>query len=850
MPEGVRLPKEQLRAKLGIGERLAVRVGALLSRGVGVTEAVLEESRRAPELETLLLAPALLAGADALDTAMLRALGAAARELAVVPRDGRRIIALEEETLAETAWSQAPAAMLPTLAPSALAAPVSGANLVFTSEELAQLKMTLLTAVDSRAKIEAIRKIVYAPIDAGERGALALRALADPDSEVRQEAAVALQKLGLDPDLADALRTVASGTPRQKAVALQRVASMAGRGSPAERSVAVAMLTASLAYERDASVAASLLEALASYAPMLAEHREGLSAVIRILVKILVDQYEKVAPAARILIERVGRAGGEVVASAVWREIEGITDRRLKVFFFEMLCGLDVSAELTRELCARAAAELAEGAIDDLETRRLADALARLGDPALRALLAALPGAREDNRAALVALVDGMASGDGISAAVRNEVGEMFVSLLREGSRLLRTAIMEARCCWHPDLGVSVKRRLATDFISNLHTVRAQRFHELTAAALWRMGTAIVDPLLHVMTKGAYPVERLAAATALAEIAAETKDAGAGAEVTAIIQALRREETGAGIGVGHAVRCVGRAASSACAPPPLVMEIYVDYWGRLSKVSYAFDLLAALHRVAAGAGCDAGAAAQLAMKMLELLEAPMPDPTVSEEKTDEGTHLIVGAQTVVYTDYIPELIGGLKNLFMSGRLREGTRKGLIERLCARYTGVSEYREIWAPGNTIDFAEALGDIALSAEASVAQRIQIIETLLKNVRIVTLVRILGRICRSREEESKMFAALVGQFARRVFEMLARPEYAEREDRCVLVEALGRIAVNPFIGESKKESDETRARIVDLLIEHLGQAREARALLREVASSETLSKSIRKRIEGALA
>jgi hypothetical protein len=150
---------------------------------------------------------------------------------------------------------------------------------------------------------------------------------------------------------------------------------------------------------------------------------------------------------------------------------------------------------------------------------------------------------------------------------------------------------------------------------------------------------------------------------------------------------------------------------------------------------------------------------------------------------------------------------------------------------------------------VDFAGALGDIASHVDTPLRQRLQIIETLLKNQRNLTMVRILGRVCRNPDEDSKMFAALVGQFARRCFELVARPDYQEREDRCVLVEALGRVAVNRLIGESKKESDETRARIVDLLIEHLDQAREARALLREAAACENVPKAVRKRIQEAI-
>ena len=845
----MRLGKDELKARFGCTERLAVRIGALLARGVGISAAAIEEACRTRELEAVFLSGPLLGRSDALETAALRALGDAASVLTVVVRDGRRIIALEEETLAEQAWDAARPASLPALvAPVTLAAPASpGAELRFSPEDLAGIRMVLLTGVDGRAKVEALRKLVYAPVDSGERGALALRAMADPDAEVRQEAAAALQRLGLDADLSDALRTVASGTPRQKAVALQKVASRTGRGAAGERSVALAMLASSLSYEKDAVVVRALLDALASCADLLGGSAEAFAPLGRSLVKVLADRLDDAGPSARALLDRVGAAGRTEVSDALWREVEGLSDRRLKTFFFEALCGMRLRPELESELCGRAAAELAAGAMDDLATRRLADALRLRGDAALKALLAALPAAREENRASLVGLIDDLACGEGVSKATRDEAGERFFELLRDGSRLVRTSIMEARCCWHPELGSGIKKKLAADFIGNLHAHRAPRVLELTTAALLRMGLDAVEPLQQCLAKSAYPVERTTAADMLAQIAAAVADRPG--EVEAVVKVLRREEEGGRIPLGFAVRCVGRAASSPCVPPALAMDIYEDYWKRLSKVSYSFDVLAALGRLAAGKGCEPGAVAQLALKMLDLLESPMPDPTMTENKTDDGVEIVVGAQTVVYTDYIPELIAGVRGAFLSGRLRDSVRKSVVDRLCAKYEVLIEYREIWAPGNIVQFAEALGDLAQGAATPLPQRLQIIEALLRNVRNVTMVRILGRVVARPGEESKMFAALAGQFARRCLEMLGRPEYQEPEDQRAIVESLGRIAANRTIGESKKESEELRTRIVELLIEHREAVHGGAGLLRAIAAGEAVPKALRKRIEGAL-
>ncbi|MBI2932756.1 MAG: hypothetical protein HYY16_14000 [Planctomycetes bacterium] len=842
MLEGLRLTKEQLKVRFGCTERLAVRVGALRAHGVDLTAAVMEEAARSPAVGRVLLAAELLAKAGALDTSAVHAIGPDAAVLSVVAQGGRRIIALGEETLAERAWEEekGPVSAL-SVAQTSVAIPAAG--LRFSPEDVAQIRMTLLTGVDARAKIEALRKLVYAPLEAGERGVLALRALTDAEADVRQEAAAALERLGLHGEFSDALRTVASGTPRQKTVALQKIASMSGVGTPSERAVVLAMLVASLSYEKDTLVLRALLETLANTAELVAAHPEVHVPALRNLVKIVVDRFEDLAPAGRAFLGRVGARGDEAMAAAFWREIEGVDDRRLKVFFLEAVCGMRVPADLRVELCTRVAREVAAVPIDDLATRRLADALRALGEPALRALLSVVGEAREENRAALVPLIDDLASGDGVSREARNEAGECLAALLREGSRAVRAAIIEARCCWHPQLDLSIKRKLAADFMGNLHAVQAPRLHDLTAAAVRRMGLGVAEALQQCLTRSAHAVERAAAAAALADVAAEAKS---GKEIDAIIRLLRKQENGRLIPIGRAMRCVGRAASSAGASPELVMEIYEDYWKRLGSVSYAFDVLVAVARLAAGPGCRQGAAVQVTLKLLDCLDAPMPEPTMSERETEDGKEFVLGAQTAVYTDFIPELIAGLRGLSMSGRLHEGARKMVVERLCAKYRLLAEYREIWAPGNIVDLANALADIASTADAPLGQRLRVIETLLENVRSITMVRILARVCRRPEEESKMHAALVGQYARRCVEMLAQPEYQEPEDRRAIIESLGRIATNRLLGESKKESDVLRARIVDLLVEHRDTVRDARGMLREIAGCERAARSLRRRIE----
>ena len=67
--EGVRLGKEELVRTYGISQRLAVRVGALLTKGFEVSGTLLEIAGPGSAIEKLLLHPEMLASAERLTIA-------------------------------------------------------------------------------------------------------------------------------------------------------------------------------------------------------------------------------------------------------------------------------------------------------------------------------------------------------------------------------------------------------------------------------------------------------------------------------------------------------------------------------------------------------------------------------------------------------------------------------------------------------------------------------------------------------------------------------------------------------------------------------------------------------------
>ncbi len=100
---------------------------------------------------------------------------------------------------------------------------------LFNAEEIARLKLDALAGRDADERVSALRKLVYAPISAHEKGGIYLRALLDSAGPVRSEAMKAIVSLGFNRDMADAIQALFAGRGRARAAALRRIGDLMGR---------------------------------------------------------------------------------------------------------------------------------------------------------------------------------------------------------------------------------------------------------------------------------------------------------------------------------------------------------------------------------------------------------------------------------------------------------------------------------------------------------------------------------------------------------------------------------------------------------------------------------------------
>lgn len=725
------------------------------------------------------------------------------------------------------------------LAPSNLF-DAGAAALLFKPEDVARLKLTLLTGVNAAEKIEAIRKLAFAPIDKPEKGALYLSVLTDPDASVRHEAALALRTLGVSADFAEALSTLSIGTVKQKALAASKIKAGAAGYTGAERSVAVAFVASSLSYETDPEIRSMLVETLVPLAPAAAENAASLGLVLRAVLRATAEDFTRLSPHARAVFEAAAK-GGAAVGDVLWAEARTVESRELRQFLQGAVLAVPMSETTRREALAAAAKDIAAAEGDDLEFRTLRQSFTAAGDAALDAFLPLAREAGVDKLQSAIAVLDGLAGAPATTADGRRKVVEFLLDLWERGERAVRMAIMDASAWNGADLPFELRQTVARRFIDQLHTFDSGLGLDLAWTAVRRLGPASIAPLRHTLTESPYAAEREAAARLVADIV--LREPLGDAALADLIRLLRGLERADSIPPGLAVRVIGTLASRLTGEAPLLAELYADLRSRIGRVSWSSDLFVALCRIAAAPGADPVLAGEMSLQILEVLTGELPSPTYEEKQGPDGREVHIGGAYQVYTEFVPDILEGLAAVWTAGRLAPNVRDRIFDALLKKWDDVVNYRDVWAPANLLHLGEALVKIGGSASCDAARRRRILAALCGAYRNTSVLRILARLAGRADDPSDEYATQMETLALNLFKMLGMNEYSEAGDRAALIFALGCVGASPRIGTSDARTKELRRRIVEQVIEDRTlEARDRRDVLSILVDSAATPDDLR--------
>jgi hypothetical protein len=718
---------------------------------------------------------------------------------------------------------------------------------VFEPQEIARLKLLVFTSVNVNEKIEALRKLYFAPIKIEDKFFIYLKAITDPSAEVRKEAAIGLKYLGLNKDLCGEIETVSVGTPVQKHLSLQKLRVLQKNLSSAENDFALAFLVSQLKYEKQPELMRDIIQTLSEFSEAIAKNPEIFSMLNDIVIKIASEHFYLVYQSVSLLYDKISKYPKEELARILWKEIPTIQDIRLRPFFLSTLAQFAIPSELKDQICEDISKTVASAQEDNIEVRRLAETSKLLGDKLIYTMLEKFQDVKKDNKPFYLSILDEISVAENISDKAREEVGRFYVQLFREESRDVKRALLENRLCYYQGLNPNVKKEISRELISSLHLQEGHYLFDLTIALLTKMGNDVLEPLAEAISTSPYMVERKTAGEIITEIISQQKTDG---NITKFLKFFQNLEDGTAIPAGDAVKMVGRICSNQNIKKEEVEKIYKDYRTRLGRVSYNFQLIDALGWIITNKNISPAFTVDTTLMFLSLLEGQFPDLKVEEKKTPEGVRLVFDPLSEMYTELIPILLDALRRSFSFGRLPEKIQDNIIQRLITKWKKLVNYEEIWSPNNVIVLAEVLGEIAKAKQTKLKNKTTIIKTLCFDLNNTSIIKILSDVCWNRGYDDSEYSQTIIKIVKHLLKILDTRYFREPEDIRVVITALGKFALNKILAPTQKETEAIKLRITEILIENYSlEYRTPKKLLEKLAESEDISPELKTRILSAL-
>ncbi len=845
--QGVRAGKEELIERFGVSRLMAVRVGALLSKRVAFTEAVLELAASSPAVEKALRHPKLLEAADRLDTETLRKLCAAAgandeAALAVVEQGDERIIALEEELLAEEAWgdqaAQTGRALARADAAIAAADPAAaGGELasVFTDQEIAQLKLTALTSADEDTKMEAMRKLMFAPISDQEKGAVMLKILIDPVSKVRTEALKGLRSLGFDSSLAEAAATLLEGDEAAMVFGADRIARLLPDAGEQETYIVVELLTETLREAKTEMLAGAVMTALGAAGAYLCHSDAQLRALVEAcMLRLAAGERGLIEPARRALVEIAGYDPNHV-ADLLWLEAKTTDVPAVRVFLMTTICQIDVREERAAEVADAVVDEMLKPDVSEEDRLRLRYGAVRLGDASVDPLLDRLQRVSPEKKCIVLEVLDAVASERPIPPERKTRVAQSMLDTLKVSGRQVSMRILQSRICADPDVDPEVQAELAREFLANLREFQLPDVRERILDTLTRIGPPAAPAILDFVEDAAPDEETALAYRVLGRVAELHGDACDPDHIARAVEMCLRCWEEEEMEDGAFVYALGQICAAGLGSPELIRRLAAQCQERLWKGKYTFDILEALGVLAGSPACTLEQRVSITRILTDLVRREPPKEVGSEVPTEDGVMYVFGAETDFDTIVLPLVVRGLERICMCPATTRSLREHIIDCLLNAWGEVVNYRIVWGPLAIDALTRTLCRVAAHPDTSLPYRVQIVRVLSRHLERFSVVQSLGQVFHQSGPADELDELAV-ECAQEMIDVWTAPDVNE-DERAAFLLSLARTMSREHLPPDDKQVRALRRRTIELLFDALKdgvfEVREALLIMKQCPS-----------------
>jgi hypothetical protein len=834
---------EALMAAHGIGRRLATRVVALRSRRLDVTATVLAEAASGGPIEDLLLAPEMLRSAASLTERQLqeqaRDRGYEQWELLRLVGEGRggwRVVALQDDVLAEEALAEAeaaPGAVLVRAETGQISARET--HELFTPEEVARLKLCVLTSQDADERVEAVRKLVFAPLEGAQKAGIFLNVLIDSEAapRVRREAIRSLEQIGFRSDMAEAVRGLFLEDAEEAVYAIQRLGVLLAEAEPGEAALALAVILEVFEESRDERTMRELLRLIGGSAAILVSNYQKTEQFVQSALRQLDRDFEELRLDVEGALKACAERAPELMADLLWRELQRTESAAVRGLLLTLSESLAREPGRTAELARLAVQEILNPALPESERARLRYGLVRFGEPAVLTALERVAQASGVERSELIRLLDVLCTESEVSHETVQQAVNVFVDLLKVGDSVTRRSILTASLLAEERIEPPLQRELAEELLALMTEMNLPGTLDAIQGTLERIGTEALAPACRFMRREypSEPAQRAAlAAGAIIQQHPDNVDELVAGELLEVCTALLHDEAleeGA-FAIPLAAVC-GYTRPGATQFEACLRELRDDVW----KLPYAMDALDALGIMGGAPNADPARQRELFELFDGIVRFQARTGMGALKETEEGPVYEFGREMQFDVRAVPSAVKGLERICLSPQAPAELRTAVVKRLLVLWEGVAKVRIIWGPAAIEALVSAMCSAACSQQATAETKVRLGVSLLRFLNKINVIRSIGLIF-SQPDESPAMRETALEAGLQVLDEWEESELQDEERNIALLKSVGRIAANPALDVADEQVRRFRERALQALYsglrEGMTEVREPLLLMRD--------------------
>lgn len=857
-----------LKQKFGLSAMAVVVVGLLRHKNIQITEPVLELCRPNEPLAGLLKDRLLVMAMDKNeDFQALQAKYDPEHQfpLVVLDHGSHRVLALQDEVLAEAGWKQQSEEQnrsLQTMSQDALANPelhLQGLEHLFQRDELNKLKLCIATAVKPEEKIEAIRKMTLAKESKAEKALLFLHALGDLQWAVQREAAQSLRSIGVHSELVDAILLL-GGSDAEKRQAFHNLGLLFVDVNDFEKGVILQVLLTAMQTAENRRLAKYLLATLTKIVPQLPGQpiammeRMG-TATIELLLERLNELLEPVS----LLFSEMSQRDADWLYEFLNKHVSKQEPGRLRSFLLSQMATLGKTENIVLR-AKEIALEFGAGDMLDPVNLRLAQAIVQLKSKMVPALLDRLQiSSRATEQIAIIKILDQMhaqsmtaqateilaknstgigqstpdgstpgkataseadastpqASSNILDTTTIIQVAMSYLHIFPKVSETVRLVLLDNEFIPDPIVPVNIQQEFAVAALMEIQREKFDQYPEAVKAMLCRIKAPAIVALLQVLERPLKPNQLQHDADILGQVTL-TLGQSHTTQLQEIQQFCLRQIEKQVSYSAYMFVVLGKVAAAVGASSELAEGISEYLLNSIYHSPTPYAVLDGLGWAISTAATCLETKTDVAHLFIALLDRRLPEHLCKVQKVGEDNVMIFDKKVTAYTDMLPILLSGLRRLALSPSTSETLRKRISEYLLKKWKNIVEFNMLWGPKNTIDLAEVLSDIARHSQLQESEQRLITQALYQKINILTIAQFLVQIFVYKN--SPALADIVELTAHRLLEFASDEDYRNPEDLEDVYDCIGRLVRCQFLAPEQTVSDSLRERLVYVLLDGL--------------------------------